>query len=507
MLQKNVLDYLEQSAARFPDKPAFTDENEVFTFDRLLSSARSLGCALAERCPQHNRPVAVLIDHTAANLASFMGVLYSGNYYVPIDSQMPPARMQSIFETLSPAALIYTAATETIAQSMADFCPLLEDKAGFDHLADDDVLAARRAAVLDIDPVYAIFTSGSTGTPKGIVICHRSVIDFAEWMAAAGEFTDRDILGNQAPFYFDLSVKDIYLTLKCGATTHIIPKKDFLFPTLLMDFLEEKGVTALVWATSAFHLVANSGILEKKSLPRLRTAILGGEALQAKQLNCWRAAMPQAKYINLYGPTEVTVDCTWYPIEREFADTEMIPIGRACANKEVFLLDQDLKPVPVGEPGELCVRGMGLARGYFGAWDKTQAAFIQDPRNPNYPDLIYRTGDIAVMDEDGLFTFLTRRDGQIKHMGYRIELGEIETALNSIPSIQETACFFDQEKDRIHCVYTGEEESKVIAKTARAILPRYMVPNLYHQVEAMPHNANGKIDRPKLKEEYLHARH
>ena len=200
------------------------------------------------------------------------------------------------------------------------------------------------------------------------------------------------------------------------------------------------------------------------------------------------------------------MDCTWYPIRRDFADTEMIPIGTACANKEVFLLSDKLEPVPVGQPGEICVRGMGLARGYFAQWDKTNQAFIQDPRNPNYPDIIYRTGDIATMDENGVFTFLTRRDGQIKHMGYRIELGEIETALNSIPSIKEVACLFDRERDRIHCVYTGGEDSKALAKTARSILPRYMVPNIYHQLDEMPHNPNGKIDRPKLREEFLNGK-
>ena len=207
----------------------------------------------------------------------------------------------------------------------------------------------------------------------------------------------------------------------------------------------------------------------------------------------------------MYGPTEIGVDCTWYPIQREFADDEPIPIGRACANMEVFLLDQEMRPVPPGQAGELYVRGSGLAQGYFGQWDKTQAAFIQDPRNPYYPDRIYRTGDLAVMDEEGVFTFLTRQDGQIKHMGYRIELGEIETVLSSVPALEEIACLFDGEKDRIHCVYTGAEDPKTLAKTARALLPRYMVPNFYHQLEAMPHNPNGKIDRPKLKEAFIHG--
>ena len=228
--------------------------------------------------------------------------------------------------------------------------------------------------------------------------------------------------------------------------------------------------------------------------------IVGGETLRAKQLNRWKRALPQVQYINLYGPTEVTVDCTWYPIRRDFADDERIPIGTACANKEVFLLDESLQPVPPGQPGELCVRGIGLAKGYFAQWDKTRSAFMQDPRNPNYPDLIYRTGDLALEDEHGVFTFLSRRDGQIKHMGYRIELGEIETVLSAFPALEEVVCFFETEKDRIHCAYTGGEDPKALAKAARAALPRYMVPNLYHPLETMPHNPNGKIDRPRLQD-------
>ena len=507
MLQKNVLEYLERSASRFPDKTAFTDESGPLTFGALLARARSMGTALARLSRRHNAPVAVLTERTADTLAAFMGVLCAGNYYVPIDNAMPMARMKAILTTLSPAALVYPAGQAETARELARFCPVLSEEEGFACPEDSILLTQRRAQVLDVDPVYVIFTSGSTGTPKGIVICHRSVIDFVEWLAEAGEFTEHDVMGNQAPFYFDLSVKDVYLTLKCGATTHIIPKKCFSFPLLLMQFLEEKQVTALIWATSAFHLAANSGALEKAAPTHLRTVILGGEALQAKQLNRWRAVLPEVRYINLYGPTEVTVDCTCYPIDREFADTEMVPIGRACANKEVFLLDEQLRPVPPGQPGEICVRGMGLARGYFGAWDKTRSAFIQDPRNPDYPDLIYRTGDLAVMDDSGLLTFLTRRDGQIKHMGYRIELGEIEAALSGLGAIDEVACLFDRQRDRILCVYTGSEDGNEIAKAARAVLPRYMIPNLYHRLETMPRNMNGKIDRPRLAEEFIKGTH
>lgn len=501
-MQKNVLEYLEDTAERFPDKLAFSDGEEDFTFSRLLGYAQSLGTALARVTERHNAPICVLVQRSAASVAGLMGALYAGCFYVPLDSQMPLSRMEAILTRLEPAALLYPAGLEEIAKTLSSFCPALELESAARTPPDHNLLARRREMVLDIDPAYVIFTSGSTGVPKGIVICHRSVIDFTEWFVSAGGFTQGDVLANQAPFYFDLSGKDIYTALKTGATVHIIPQKLFLFPLPLVRFLEEKEVTALVWATSAFHLLAASGALEREVPTHLRTVLLGGEALQAKYLNRWRRALPQVRYVNLYGPTEVTVDCTWYPIEREFADHEAIPIGRPCPNKEVVLLDGELRPVPPGQPGEICVRGIGLTRGYFGEWDKTRSALIQDPRNPHYPDLLYRTGDLAVMDGDGVLTFLSRQDGQIKHMGYRIELGEIETVLTSLPQVEEVVCLFDGERDKILCVYSGEESPQV-ARQARSLLPRYMVPNLYHWRKALPHNPNGKLDRAALREEYL----
>lgn len=501
-MQKNVLEYLEHTADRFPDKLAFSDGEEDFTFSRLLRCAQGLGTALARVTERHNAPVCVLVQRSAASVAGLLGALYAGCFYVPLDSQMPLPRMEAILTRLDPAALLCPAGLEETAKTLSPRCPILELESAARTPPDPDLLARRRDRVLDIDPAYVIFTSGSTGIPKGIVICHRSVIDFTEWFVSAGGFTQEDVLANQAPFYFDLSVKDIYTALKTGATVHIIPQKLFLFPLPLVRFLEEKRVTALAWATSAFHLLAASGALEREAPTHLRTVLLGGEALQAKYLNRWRRALPQVRYVNLYGPTEVTVDCTWYPIERDFADHEAIPIGRPCPNKEIVLLDEQLRPVPPGQPGEICVRGMGLTRGYFGEWDKTRSALIQDPRNPHYPDLLYRTGDLAVMDGDGVLTFLSRRDGQIKHMGYRIELGEIETALTSLPQVEEAVCLFDRERDKILCVYSGEESPQV-ARQARSLLPRYMVPNLYHWRKALPHNPNGKIDRAALREEFL----
>lgn len=230
--------------------------------------------------------------------------------------------------------------------------------------------------------------------------------------------------------------------------------------------------------------------------------ILGGEVLQAKQLNRWRRALPQVQYVNLYGPTEVTVDCTYYFIDREFDDTETIPIGKACGNMDVFLLDADKNPVPQGTPGELCVRGSGLALGYYGDWERTAGAFLQNPKNPWYLDRIYRTGDLAVEDAAGNFCFIGRKDHQIKHGGYRIELGEIEAALNGLPKLDAAVCLYDRERDKIICIYQGACSGEEIARTLREMLPKYMLPNLYHQIRQMPYNRNGKIDRAQLKREY-----
>ncbi len=503
-LQKNVLEYLERSARLYPDKIAFADEREALTFGALKTKAESLGTRIAGICPRINRPIAVLVDRSVAGIVGFMAVLYSGNYYVPLDNQMPAKRMEAILSRLEPELLLHSAADGSLAAKFARLCPVADIGEAEGGEADLGLLALRRRAVLDIDPVYVIFTSGSTGTPKGIVISHRSAIDFIEWMADTFHFSSADIMGNQAPFHFDLSVKDIYMTLQCGGTMHILPRKQLMFPPLLIESLREKRVTALIWATSAFNLVANAGILSVLAPDTVNKVILGGEALRAKQLNIWRAALPDVQYVNLYGPTEVTVDCTYYIIDRPYQDHEAIPIGRACENMEVMLLDENLRPVPPGQPGEICARGSGLARGYFGDAAKTAAAFVQNPCITQYPDLIYRTGDTGLVNEEGLIVYLSRKDGQIKHMGYRIELGELEHALAGLARLRAAVCFFDEKRDKIVCVYEGDLENKEIIEGLRPLLPKYMFPNIMRRVEKMPYNANGKIDRVLLKEKYFH---
>ena len=487
-----------------PEKIAFADEQTEVSFSALVRRAQSVAAALIPLVPPRS-VVGFYMDKGVETVVGFMGAVYAGCAYAQLNLRHPAPRVRAILETLDTPIVVTDRAHLAQLEGIEPPARILLIEELEETPPDAPALAAVRAQMIDADPLYVNFTSGSTGTPKGIVIPHRAILDFTAWMTEFCGYTEDEIFGNQAPFYFDLSGKDVYQTLSLGASCRIFEKKYFTFPMLLLKAMEETGVTAINWATSAFHLVAASGALTKYAPTHLKKAALGGEALQARYVNLWKAAVPGLQVVNMYGPTETTIDCAAMHLTREYRDDEPIPIGRACRNKQIILLKDDLTEAQPGEPGEICVRGSGVAAGYFADPAKTDAAFIQNPLCPDFRDILYRTGDMAVLREDGYLYFLARRDGQIKHMGYRIELGEIEVALHSLAGMQAAACLYDAARDRILCVYAGGMEPDALAKDLRKLLPKYMLPNLYEKLEALPYNANGKIDRVALKERYLHA--
>ena len=353
--------------------------------------------------------------------------------------------------------------------------------------------------------MYCNFTSGSTGVPKGVLIAHRSVIDFIDCFVPLFELSENDVFGNQAPFDFDVSVKDIYSSLKVGGTLVIIPKSYFMFPNSVMDMIEKNGVTTLIWAVSALTLLSRLHGLKYKAPESINKIMFSGEQMPVKQLNNWRSYYPNAKYVNLYGPTEITCNCTYHILDREYSGEERVPIGRAFPNERVFLLDEDnnlVTPEQTGVSGEICVAGTAVGLGYYGNPEMTDRAFTVNPLNPYFKEMIYHTGDLAYYGEDGLLYFAGRKDFQIKHMGHRIELEEIESVLSSVNLVEQACCFFDEKRGKVVGCYVGSDDKKAILATMKKKVPEYMVPNVLVCMDELPLTKNGKTDRKKLMESY-----
>ena len=500
----NVLEYLEASAERFPDKLAYVDMEGSYTFSEILDVSKRVGSFLADRV-RKGTPVAVYMEKSIQQIAVFFGVAYAGAFYSPLDVQMPAQRVKLILDTLETTCMVVDRKTAQQAREIGFSGELLL----FDEISAapvrEEILRTIRRGAIDADPLYAIFTSGSTGVPKGVLTSQRSAVNFTEWYCAAFDFSEEEVFGNQTPFYFDASVKDIYATIKTGATMYIVPKSLFSFPIKLIQFLNDRKINCIDWVPSALCIIVNFKTFEKVKPAYLKKVMFLGEVMPTKQFNMWRRALPDIQYANLYGPTEATGDCTYYKVERELLDTEPIPIGYACENSDVLILNEQNQPVGPDEVGEICVRGVSLALGYYNNPEKTDAAFVQNPLQKHYRELLYRTGDLGKYNQYGEILYVARKDFQIKHMGHRIELGEIETALSSVGGIRRVCCLYDQTTEKIVAVYEGDVDRTAIIDAIKNAIPKYMIPNIYHQVETMPTNMNGKIDRVQLKEAYAHG--
>lgn len=497
-MQKNILEYLEQTVKIYPDKTAFSTGKESMSFSELYARSRSIGSFLASE-GFYGEPIAIIMDKHPKTLAAFLGVVYSGCFYACIDEKMPKARMEAILDRLMPRVIICDKKNEKTARELAvEHIFLYDDIAESDER--EDLLARVRDKQSSTDPIYVAFTSGSTGTPKGVVACHRSVIDYTETLSEALEFSSENVFANQTPLYFDAPLKEIMPTLKLGATTYFVPKMLFSFPIKLVEYLDEYKINTVCWVVSALVQISSLGALENHTPKYLTTVAFGSELFPRKQYDLWRAALPDAKFFNLYGPTEATGMSCYWKADRELAEDEPIPIGRPFDNTDIILLDENNKRARDGESGEICIRGTCITMGYYNDKEKTDAVFVQNPLNTAYTELIYRTGDLGRMNERGELVFLCRKDSQIKHMGHRIELGEIEVAAMKENGVSRACCVYDNEGKRIVLYYSGDVDEKTLLKALGVYLPRYMLPAHIEKLGALPLTPNGKIDRKGLKE-------
>ena len=504
-MQTNILAYFENGAARHqPEKVAIVDGEARCTFAELERLAKCTAACLLAREAMLHQPVAVFLPKSAAVIYANLGIVYSGNIYTNIDIKSPPQRLSNLFANVSPHTVITSrafGAQVTAAGIAAEQLLYIEDIQTYPEPVDSAWLWERLAGVVDTDPLCLINTSGSTGTPKSVVLSHRGTIDFMDWVFDTFDLDSQTVIGSLSPFTFDIYTLELLLCLAKGATLVIIPEQLALFPVRLLEFVAGNGISFLFWVPSIMVNIANLGLLDQCPLPTLNNLFFAGEVFPTRQLNQWRRSLPHTRFVNLYGPIEIHVDCTFFIVDREFADHEALPIGRACRNTDILLLNESDQPCAPGEQGELCVRGTSLALGYWNDPEKTAKAFVQNPLNTRYPELIYRTGDLAYQNETGELYLNGRRDFQIKHMGYRIELGEIEHQVLCIDGIANACVVYSAAAKEITLFYTvlsAPVAPAAIRVALSGVLPKYMLPTVFHPIDTMPQNANGKIDRNAL---------
>lgn len=509
---KNVLEWLDVTAERFPEKTAFDDGENSICFSEVRRKTQQIGAGLLRLlvCAEDSggntgTPIAILSGRNINTPVAFLGIVAAGCFYAPLDATAPVPRLQKILQNLKPEVLIVSEEFRDLAAELLEGESQTVKIAILEDLLQAEVTEEDLAKMQEIrqkqqseDPLYVIHTSGSSGTPKGVLTGHASLINYINAYTKVMGIRETDVLGNQSPLDYIAAIRDIYVPLKTGASTAILPKKDFVFPGLLFDDLTAKKVTSIGWSVNAMTIPTNMGAFDKGRPEYLNKVCFSGSVMPCRVLKIWQEHLPKAKFVNQYGPTEATASCTYYEIKEQVGEEDVLPIGIPYDNYEVFLLNEDGTPTKDGEIGEICVGGPVLALGYLNAPELTAKSFVKDPRTGE--GIIYKTGDLGRMADDGNLEFHGRKDRQIKHLGHRVELDEIEDAAKRVEGITDCTALYKEAAEMIFLFYTGTATVKEIATALRASLPGFMVPRKFVQLEEMPHLANGKIDIQTLKQ-------
>lgn len=518
--------FLTRSAERFGDATALVYNEERVAYGQLEQSTNQVARFLrACGCNQGDR-VCFLIPKWPLAVTCMLGILKADCLHVPLDTASPAARLAKILRSCHPRVLFAAGPVEQVLEELSAAGELADISVAWldaqrrlpeiiaATFSSADIAAHSSEAVpyknCPQSPSHILFTSGSTGVPKGVVITHANVIHFVEWATKYFPIQSSDRVSGHSPLHFDLSQFDIFGALAAGAEMHMVPPDCNLLPNKAAAFIRDSGLTQWFSVPSALHYMAKFSVFGHGDFPLLKRVIWCGEALATPVLIRWMSRLPHVSFTNLYGPTETTIASSYYTVPACPGDPQAsIPIGVPCDGEEFLVLDSEMKRVRDGDIGRLYIRGAGVARGYWEDEERTRAVFLDDPfAGP--PNRLYDTGDLATVGAGGLFYFLGRVDSQIKSRGYRIELGEIEAALNTIEFIRECAVVAVPsagfEGSAICCAYSTDDAGvgnpAAVRTRLSRLLPTYMVPFHWIVLHTLPKNSNGKIDRPKLREQF-----
>ncbi len=496
----NLIEYFEETSRRYPDRVAISEGEETIRFRNLYQAViETTEYVLEILGDVINKPVAVFLPKSINSVKSNIAISYSGNFYMNLDVKSPETRIRNIINLVRPSLIITNNEYIKKLREISDGELILNiDEPVSQTKHGRDQIMKRLDRVIDTDPHCIINTSGSTGTPKGVVLNHKSFIDFIEWSVDTLEIREDEIVGSLSPLVFDIYSFELCMMMSRGSTIVLIPETLSAFPVNILKIMQEKAVSFIFWVPTIMVNIANMDLLSRMELPALKTIWFAGEVFPTKQFNYWRRNLSTAKFINLYGPIEITLDCTYYIVERELKDDEPIPIGFPCRNTEILILNDENKVAVGNEIGELCVRGTSLAMGYYNNPEKTANAFVQNPLNTSYPEVIYRTGDLVFVNELGEIIFKGRKDSLVKHLGYRIELGEIEhVIINTLKLVENGCVVYNFSKKEIVLFYESANNVEVaeIRKKLGEIFPKYMIPSGFTKMNELPRNTNGKVDR------------
>lgn len=502
-MAKNVLEWLESSARKYPEKTAYESEGIRITFSQVKSNAQKIGSGIC-KSDTGSRPIATLLDRDANTISAYLGIVYSGHAYAPIDSTLPDNRILDILKILNPAIILTNYKHEKKIESLIVKsnikCQILKYEDLIFSEIDENILSQIRKSMVSSEPLYVIFTSGSSGVPKGVITSHASLINYIEAYAEMMSINCEDRIGSQSPLDYIAAIRDIYLPLYKNAYSYIIPKELFMQPSKLIKVMNDKKITCIGWSASALSVLSKIGIFKEDKFIYLKKVCFSGSAIPTKVLREWQVHLPTTFFVNQYGPTEATASCTYYRIDHIVEENEDILIGIPYNNYKVFLLKEDNSLAKSGELGEICIGGPVLALGYYGDKERTRNAFVQNPLQVYYDDRIYRTGDIGRYNQDGLLEYHGRLDRQIKHLGHRVELDDIECSAMRLTAIDEVAVIYEPDKEIIFLFYVGGCSEKDVIIGLRKGLPGFMVPRKVIKMDEIPKLPNGKFDFNKLKE-------